>query len=253
MKEDLLDRIRIASPCAASWESMSGSQRARFCSQCSLHVYDISQLTRREALDLIARTEGRLCARIYRRADGTVLTRDCPVGLRALRRRMARVAGASLAAVLGLFTAVGAQKRSQDTSSCQTIHEFTIQRKSATGQPATIKGTVLDPSGAIVQGVEVSLTNKKTKQKRKLNASEQGTFVLADLVSGNYDLAIEWPGFKTARLKKLNVKEGDELTISAVLQVAGETIMGIIVTSNDYESSNGTTIIKGDLIRKLPM
>src|SRR6266550_6849043 len=104
MKEDLLDRIRIASPCNVSWESMSGTERARFCSQCKLNVYDISQLSRQEAIALIAGTQGRICGRIHRRADGTMLTRDCPVGLRALRRRVTRVAGASLAAVLSLFS-----------------------------------------------------------------------------------------------------------------------------------------------------
>ena len=34
--------------------------------------------------------EGRLCVRFYTRADGTVLTQDCPVGLRAVRVKLAR-------------------------------------------------------------------------------------------------------------------------------------------------------------------
>src|SRR5262245_5564716 len=104
MNENVLDRIRVASPCDVRWESMSGTERARFCSECRLHVYDFSQLTRKEAIDLVTKTEGRICGRLHRRADGTILTRDCPVGLRALRRRVARIAGASLAALLGLFS-----------------------------------------------------------------------------------------------------------------------------------------------------
>jgi len=52
-----------------------------------LNVYNFAEMTRDEVRDLLARTEGRVCARLYRRADGTVLTRDCPTGLRALRRR----------------------------------------------------------------------------------------------------------------------------------------------------------------------
>jgi hypothetical protein len=42
-----------------------------------------------EAERLVVEKEGRLCVRFHRRADGTVLTRDCPVGL---RRWLARAA-----------------------------------------------------------------------------------------------------------------------------------------------------------------
>src|SRR5262245_10193856 len=120
MKSDCspLERLRIASPCPASWEQMSGDERVRFCDTCDLHVYNISRMTHREAISLITETEGRLCARIYRRADGTVITRDCPVGLRAIRRRVARIAGASLAALLGLFSVALGQKGTPEDNYC---------------------------------------------------------------------------------------------------------------------------------------
>ncbi|MDP6445185.1 MAG: hypothetical protein QF805_15410, partial [Pirellulaceae bacterium] len=41
----------------------------------------------------------RLCVRIYRRSDGTVITKDCPVGLRAARLQVVRM----LTAVAGIF------------------------------------------------------------------------------------------------------------------------------------------------------
>jgi hypothetical protein len=102
-----LDGVRIAAPCRADWEKMAGDERMRYCGQCSLHVYNLSGMTKREAEALVANTEGRLCVRFYRRADGTVLTGNCPVGLRALKRRATRVAGATLSAVLGFFAGVG--------------------------------------------------------------------------------------------------------------------------------------------------
>jgi len=86
-----LETIQIASPCPASWDEMEGDDRVRFCGECRLNVYNIEAMTRKEAHRLIAENEGRLCLRLYRRADGTVLTRDCPIGLRALRRRVARL------------------------------------------------------------------------------------------------------------------------------------------------------------------
>ncbi|MBV9926662.1 MAG: hypothetical protein JOZ96_16705 [Acidobacteria bacterium] len=102
-----LEGLRVAAPCKADWEKMVGDERARYCNQCSLHVYNLSGMTRREAEALITSTEGRLCVRYYRRADGTVLTRNCPVGLSALKRRAARAATATLTAVLGFFTGLG--------------------------------------------------------------------------------------------------------------------------------------------------
>jgi hypothetical protein len=85
---------------------MVGNERVRFCGQCSLNVYNLSAMTRSEAEQLISQAEGRLCVRYYRRADGTVLTKNCPVGLRSLKRRLSRIATASIAAALSFFAGI---------------------------------------------------------------------------------------------------------------------------------------------------
>lgn len=82
----VLDDVRVASPCEASWEDMVGDERKRFCTQCARHVFNLSALTRGEA-EALVQGAGELCVRFYRRADGTLLTADCPVGLRRRRRR----------------------------------------------------------------------------------------------------------------------------------------------------------------------
>jgi hypothetical protein len=66
---------------------MRGDDRVRFCDRCNLDVYNLAGMSRGEAETLVRRSAGRLCVRLYRRQDGTVLTRDCPLGLRALRRK----------------------------------------------------------------------------------------------------------------------------------------------------------------------
>ncbi|OWY70715.1 hypothetical protein B7486_14005 [cyanobacterium TDX16] len=81
---------------------MKGDERVRYCEECRLNVYNFAELSRGQAEDLIRETEGRLCGIIYRRPDGTVLTRDCPVGLMAIRRGTARVIRFSSAACLVL-------------------------------------------------------------------------------------------------------------------------------------------------------
>jgi hypothetical protein len=86
-----LDDVRLASPCEASWESMKGSDRARFCETCHLYVYNIASMTKAEAENLLDASEQRVCVRLYRRTDGTILTRDCPVGQRDRRLRLAGI------------------------------------------------------------------------------------------------------------------------------------------------------------------
>lgn len=102
-----LDDVRIAAPCSSDWNQMTGDERVRFCRQCSLNVYNLSGMTRREAERLISNAEGRLCVRYYRRPDGTILTRNCPPGLRAIKRRLSRAASATLSAVLGFLAGLG--------------------------------------------------------------------------------------------------------------------------------------------------
>jgi hypothetical protein len=102
-----LNSVRVAAPCKADWEQMMGNERVRFCGECSLNVYNLSGMTRADAETLIARTEGRLCIRFYRRFDGSIITKDCPVGLRAIRRRMSSVAKAIGSTVMGLLAGLG--------------------------------------------------------------------------------------------------------------------------------------------------
>jgi hypothetical protein len=105
----VLEDVRVASPCKADWDEMSGDERVRFCGQCEKNVYNLSAMTRADAEALVREKEGRLCIRFFKRPDGTMLTADCPVGVerKRLRQRIkATIAGwASAAAVLvGLVT-----------------------------------------------------------------------------------------------------------------------------------------------------
>ncbi len=83
----MLDRIGVATPCRADWNAMSGDDKARFCQTCHKNVYNVALMSRDEAVALIAEKEGNLCVRLSRRADGTLITNDCPVGQGKVRRR----------------------------------------------------------------------------------------------------------------------------------------------------------------------
>ena len=108
-----LEVVRVASPCPAKWSEMTGDEQVRHCAQCDKQVFDLSAMTRDEAERFVGEraTDARpACIRIHRRADGRVITSDCPVGVRRRSRRriaaVAAVVGGSL--VLGGGAAFGA-------------------------------------------------------------------------------------------------------------------------------------------------
>lgn len=96
----MLDQVRVASPCNASWDEMLGDDRVRFCTSCEKNVFNLSAMTREDAERLLAeRMSGELCVRFHQRADGTVMTQDCPVGVSRKRRKLAVLAAAGAGAM----------------------------------------------------------------------------------------------------------------------------------------------------------
>lgn len=119
-----LDMIKVASPCNVSWETMKGDDQVRFCGQCQLNVYNLSTMNLDQISSLLEKKEGRTCVRFYRRADGTVITDDCPVGLRRVRRKMALVA----TAVAGLFATVGTGMFTTRGAMARTLRDSALGR-----------------------------------------------------------------------------------------------------------------------------
>lgn len=111
-----LDVIQIASPCTQDWNAMTGDEKRRFCSECRLHVHDLSAMTRREAEDLLQSADGRVCVRLYRRPDGRVLTKDCVTVRDRLRRRVRRLRIAAAAAFAFLTPFLGGCGAATDVS-----------------------------------------------------------------------------------------------------------------------------------------
>lgn len=92
----------IAAPCDVPWSSMKGDDKTRHCGECDRDVHNLSAMSKEELQGflraLVDAPESALlpCISLFARPDGTVLLEDCPVGLRARRRK------ALLASTLGL-------------------------------------------------------------------------------------------------------------------------------------------------------
>jgi hypothetical protein len=106
MNMGALDNLKVASPCNANWADMVGDERVRHCGLCDKKVFNLSAMTRREAAAVLAAHEPP-CVRFYQRADGTLMTTDCPVGQKKKRVRLSVLSAcaavaAGTAAVLNL-------------------------------------------------------------------------------------------------------------------------------------------------------
>jgi hypothetical protein len=236
---------------------MNGDGHVRFCEQCSLHVFNIAEMTRDETEALIAKTDGRVCARLYRRFDGTIITRDCPVGLRAMRRRAAKVAGAVFATVLSVCSMVLGQKPSKKNS-CRP--QITISRSSpkSPDQVAIVSGTIFDPNGAVIPGARVTAVDEVTKQSRQVLSRDDGTFQMLGLPAGAYNFKVESPGFANAVIKKLHVDDRETVNIDLILLVDPHSAtMGVLIVTEpellDRDGATIKTVFSGETIRSLPI
>lgn len=148
---DPLSQLRIASPCSADWGAMSGDARKRFCQDCKLHVHDLGAMTRDEAMELLRGAgTGRLCVRFHRRADGKVLTRDCPVGL----RRRLRWAWARAAALFGaLWSGVACSQPSN--AGVGAAQQVPAGQQPMMGSPGPVSAPTVEPVEPGVMGEAV--------------------------------------------------------------------------------------------------
>lgn len=85
---------------------------------------------------------------------------------------------------------------------------------------ATLTGTVTDPHGAVVAGVRVIATQQSAGVRRETVTNDEGLYVLADMVPGEYELRIEAQGFLTKETKApISLKVGQSVTVNVALEI----------------------------------
>ena len=82
-----------------------------------------------------------------------------------------------------------------------------------------ISGTVIDSSGAVVPGAEVTLVHLATGATRTASANTSGNYVVTSLPVGTYTLIATAPGFKTFETQNVQLNVGAKLNMNAVLEV----------------------------------
>lgn len=106
-----------------------------------------------------------------------------------------------------------------------------------------LRGSVTDPSSAVVSGAEVTVKNKQTGAERSATTKADGEFLLNNLEPGEYEVKVLLKGFK-ASLSSVTIQVGDTANTEIALEV-GETSETVVI-SGDSTSVVNTNDFKID-------
>src|SRR5229473_6435594 len=84
---------------------------------------------------------------------------------------------------------------------------------------ATLVGRVTDPTGAVVPGTKVTLTNVGTNETHALVVGDNGEFVFPQLAPGIYTLASEHEGFRKDVRTGIELQVGQQARVDVSMQV----------------------------------
>lgn len=96
---------------------------------------------------------------------------------------------------------------------------------------ATISGTVLDPSGAVVPGVDVTVINTLTGLTTKVTTTDTGTYVVPLLPVGTYAITFSRSGFQSYKQTNIVLTADQTATINATMAV-GQVTQTVEVAAN---------------------
>jgi hypothetical protein len=119
-----------------------------------------------------------------------------------------------------------------------------------------IVGTVTDASGAAIAGATVTAINTGTNSTYHATTSAQGSYTLAQLPGGTYEVRVEQSAFKESIVTGVDVHVSTNTEVNAVLQV-GSVSEKVTVTAQDVqvETTSGVVgeVVGGTQVRELPL
>jgi len=119
-----------------------------------------------------------------------------------------------------------------------------------------ILGRVADPTGAVLAGVKVTLTNEATGVSSETTTNDSGDYVFPQVLVGSYRMEFDLTGFKKNLQRGVNVDLNQVLTINSVLQI-GQTKETVEVTSEaplvDTTSTQLGAVMDAHQVSNLPL
>jgi hypothetical protein len=86
---------------------------------------------------------------------------------------------------------------------------------------ATLLGTVTDPSGGVVSGATVEVTNKGTGMMRSTTTSGTGEYVIPNLPAAHYSIAVRMSGFKTYTVPDMELQVAQRALVEIKMELGG--------------------------------
>ena len=108
-----------------------------------------------------------------------------------------------------------------------------------------IQGTVTDPSGALIIGAKVSVSNAATEQIASVKTNSAGSYTFAFLKPGDFEVTIGANGFKTTRLPL--VVKVDQTTNGSAKLVIGDSSESVLVRATDLQVNTAQATVQGVL------
>jgi hypothetical protein len=97
---------------------------------------------------------------------------------------------------------------------------FLLAQELTTG---TIVGLVQDPSGALVPGATITVTNTATGAERRVTSAQTGDFSVPGLPPSTYDVRVEQSGFRAYQVQGLELRINQVLRLNVRLEVGQVT------------------------------
>src|SRR2546427_1945217 len=125
------------------------------------------------------------------------------------------------------------------------------------GQSLTsVSGTVTDPSGALVAGATITLTNMATGSQRQDKSDSSGRYSFAQIQPGKYKISATATGFAGVDLSNVELLVNTPATVNIAFEKLGAISEGISVTAeavqvNTTDASLGNAV-SGNVITQLP-
>ena len=121
---------------------------------------------------------------------------------------------------------------------------------------AELVGTVTDPSGAMLAGASVIVTNVQTKATFPATTNQAGYYDVPFLPPGVYSITFSQPGFQTLNRTNVELQLGQNARIDVAMQL-GATQSSVTVEAVaplvDQEDSQRGTNISNELVGNLPL
>ena len=137
---------------------------------------------------------------------------------------------------------------------------FTIVLMAAVGwaqaPTGAITGTVVDPTGAVVAGVTVTVTNPSTNTQRVVKTNSSGIYDVPALMPGDYNLRAEMTGFTTQVRADIELQVAQVARIDVTLQLGNVTEVVEVAGGAPVlqtETTDIGTVVENRRIEDLPL